>query len=174
MARGRPADPGRAKRGTGHRPKPGEAKAAKEAAGSDLVRVASAPAVLTFVARFPAPASLPAGAHAVWAAVVEDLGGAGHMRDSYLPQLEAYCEAVLLHALAVAEVRAHGILIPGVQGGWVKNPAVTVQKDAAATMLRYADAMGLTPAARIRMALTEVVGKSILAALNESLDRPRT
>ena len=167
--KGRPADPTRARRGTGNRPKPGEAKAAKP--GTDLVVASSKAKAAAPVDPFPPPADLIPEAHSVWRSVVEDLGGAGHMREAYLPQIQTYCEAVYLHALAVADVRVNGIVIRGAQGGWVKNPAVTVQKDAAATMLRYADAMGLTPASRIRLALTEVVGQSLLASLNDRLDR---
>jgi P27 family predicted phage terminase small subunit len=116
------------------------------------------------------PATLPEQVHAVWRAAVDDLGGAGHMRASFLPVVEAYCEAIWLHAQAAAEVRKSGLLVKGIADRSIVNPAVRVQKDAAATILRYADALGFTPSARIRMALEEVAGLSVLASLNASLD----
>lgn len=119
---------------------------------------------------WPLPETLPEPLHEVWRAAVDDLGGAGHMRAAFLPQLEAYCQAVWLHAQAVAEVRARGLMVKGIAGRSIVNPAVRVQKDAAATILRYADALGFTPSARIRMALEEVAGMSVLASLNASLD----
>jgi hypothetical protein len=38
-------------------------------------------------------------------------------------------------------------------------------------MLRFADAFGLTAASRIRLALVEVAGMSLLASLNAGLDK---
>lgn len=156
MAKGRPADPNRVKRGTGNRPAPGKAKA-------------KAPVVLVAQPTYPAPATLPKEVHAVWDAIVADLGGANHMRESYLPSLEAYCNAVYVHAQATANIAQFGLLVKGTNGP-MTNPLLKVQKDAAATMLRYAETFGLTPAARIRLGLMEITGMSILGTLNSSLD----
>jgi len=165
MAKGRPPDPSRARRGRGTRPKPGEAKPAKA-----LVPLPVKPVPLSPVDAYPPPDSLPAAVHEVWRAAVADLGGAGHMRASFVPQLRAYCEAVFVHAEASANIAQFGVLVKGPSGP-IANPLIKVQKDAAATVLRYADSLGLTPAARIRLALEEVTGMSILASLNQSLDR---
>ena len=94
------------------------------------------------------------------------------MRESYLPALQAYCEAVYIHAEASANIHQFGILVKGPNGP-VANPLIRVQKDAAATMLRYADTLGLTPAARIRLGLMEVTGMSLLSSLNTALDGAR-
>lgn len=160
MAKGRPVDPTRARRGTGNRPKPGEAKPARVPASAILVQP---------VDPFPAPATLPAEAHPVWQSVVTDLGGANNMRESYLPAVEVYCHAVYVHAQASANIAQYGVLVKGPSGP-IANPMLKVQKDAAATMLRYADTLGLTPAARIRLGLMEITGMSLLSTLNASLD----
>ncbi len=71
-------------------------------------------------------------------------------RDSLL----AYCEAVVLHRKASALIAKSSVLIKGLHGGLVRNPAVQVQRDAAAVMRAFAQEFGLSPAARsqIRMA----------------------
>lgn len=163
--KGRPPDPTRARRGTGNRPKPGEAKPAKAL----VPKVVQAKAVAV-VEPFPPPGSLPESVHDVWRNAVADLGGAGHMKPTFVPQLVAYCEAVLLHAQVSANIHEFGVLIEG-ERGLMPNPLIRVQKDAAATILRYADALGMTPASRIRLALEEVTGMSILASLNQTLDK---
>jgi len=166
MAKGRPPDPTRAKRGTGNRPKPGEAKPARQRLP---VLVEATPVAVG--EPYPPPAALPEEAHDVWRAVVADLGGAGHMRPSFLPQIHVYCEAVHAHAQATELLRRDGLMVPGANGGWVKHPAAGIQKDAAATILRFADALGLTPAARIRLALEEVAGMSLLATLDRAIQK---
>lgn len=160
MAKGRPVDPSRARRPTGNRPKPGEAKKARP-----VLPVAVAP-----IESFAPPASIPADVHDVWRAIVSDLGGANHMRESFVPALTAYCQAVHVHALASANIQQFGVLVKGQHGQPVPNPLIRVQKDAAATMLRYAETLGLTPAARIRLGLMEITGMSLLSTLNASID----
>lgn len=165
MTKGRPADPSRARRGTGNRPKPGEAKKVKPAivvpgAGGEIVKVTE---------QFPPPATLPDQVHGIWRAAVADLGGANHMRESFVPALEAYCNAVYVHAQAIANIQQYGVLVKGPHGP-VVNPLLKVQKDSAASMLRYAETLGLTPAARVRVGLMEVTGMSLLAGINATLD----
>lgn len=162
MTKGRPADPTRARRGTGNREKPGEAKKTKAVVALPTVQVAQ-------VEQFPPPTSLPEQVHEVWKAAVADLGGANHMRESFIPALQAYCNAVYVHDQASRSIHEVGLLVAGPHGA-VQNPMLRVQKDAAATMLRYAETLGLTPAARIRVGLMEVTGMSLLAGLNQTLD----
>lgn len=162
MTKGRKPDPTRAQRGTGHRPKPGEAKPAKNLVALPVSAVAVADP-------FPPPAELPEPVHHVWKAAVADLGGANHMRESFMPALSAYCNAVYVHAQASANIQQYGVLVKGPHGP-VANPLLKVQKDAAATMLRMAETLGLTPAARIRVGLMEVTGMSLLAGINATLD----
>lgn len=119
---------------------------------------------------YPPPEDLPLEVHAVWRAAVADLGGANHMRESFLPALSAYCNAVWVHAQSSARIAEVGLLVEG-QHGPIPNPLLKIQKDAAATMLRMAETLGLTPAARIRVGLMEVTGMSLLAGLNQTLDK---
>lgn len=161
MAKGRPPDPSRARRGTGNRPAQGTPRVVK-----------AAPTVVVgelVPDRYPPPDSLPEAAHRIWRSVVADLGGANHMRDTYLPAITAYCEAAWLHEQASASIHEYGVLVKGERGP-MANPMIRVQKDAAATMLRYAEQLGLTPAGRIRLGLMEVVGQSLLGALQAGLD----
>ena len=51
------------------------------------------------------------------------------------------------------------------------NPALKVEKDTAATYLRLAETLGLTPAARMRLGIMQVTGQSILVAIREEIDR---
>lgn len=162
MPKGRPVDPGRARRGTGNRPKPGEAKKAKAISPIAIAVPAEA---------FPPTANVPAEVHDIWRAVVADLGGANNMRASFVPAVEAYCLAVYTHAQAAQNIQQFGILVKGPNGTPITNPLLKVQKDAAATMLRFAETLGLTPAARIRLGLMEITGISLLSSLNSALDK---
>lgn len=175
MTKGRPPDPKRTKRGTGNRPPQGTPKVVKAnpvAVKASVKAPVKAPVESAAMQAFPIPADLPAVVHPVWRAVIEDLGGANHMRDSYLPSVRAYCEAVYLHAEASANIHEFGILVKGPNGP-MANPLIRVQKDAAATMLRLGESLGLTPSGRIRLGLMEITGMSILSTLNESLDGKR-
>lgn len=91
------------------------------------------------------------------------------MRQSFVSSVEVYCEAVYIHAQASANINSVGVLVKG-QNGPMPNPLLKVQKDAAATMLRYADSLGLTPAARIRLGLMEITGMSLLSSINSSIE----
>jgi P27 family predicted phage terminase small subunit len=164
MTRGRTADPSRANRGTGNRPAQGTPRVR---ASSAVVPVATPMSIHSL---FPPPESLPVQVHPVWQAAVDDLGGANHMRKSFVPALKAYCEAVYLHEMASVELHTNGLWTVGASGAPVANPMVRVQKDAAAMMLRYADSLGLTPAGRIRIGLMQVVGASVLGSINAALD----
>lgn len=164
MSKGRPPDPSRARRKTGNRPAQGTPKVIK----ASPVKVKPADPVI--VERFPPPDTLPASVRGVWRAVIDDLGGSNHMRETYLPALTAYCEALHVHEQASANLHKFGVLVKGPNGQAVPNPLIKVQKEAAATMLRYAETLGLTPSGRIRLGLMEITGMSILSSLNESLD----
>lgn len=165
VAKGRPRDPNRERRGTGHRPQASESRPSRSLVPID----AATGRALTPIDVYPPPAELPEAAHDVWRAAVMDLGGTGYMRESFLPVLTAYCQAVLRHAEATANINRVGLLVRGTNGP-VVNPLVKVEKDMAAAILRYADALGFTPAARIRLALEEASTMSTLASLNASLD----
>jgi P27 family predicted phage terminase small subunit len=60
----------------------------------------------------------------------------------------AYCEAVVIHEKASRALVGQPVLIKGLSGFLVKNPALQIQRDAALTVLRFAQQFGLTPSAR--------------------------
>lgn len=163
MAKGRPVDPGRAKRGTGNRPAQGKKKAATDAI------VLAEPAPLC-TADLPAPPEgLPEVIHEAWYVAVAEMGGNGHLRPIDLEHLEVWAWAKWEFHDASAKL-AMGTIVKGPNGP-MKNPAHQIAKDAAATMRMYSDMLGLNPGARIRLGLMEIAGMSLLAGLNESLDR---
>jgi P27 family predicted phage terminase small subunit len=142
---------------------------AKKAPAKKRVAKKTVSQEVVIVEEFPPPENLPVAVHSVWRNAVADLGGANHMRDPFTPTLYAYCQAVYIHAQVSANIEEFGVLVSGANGP-MKNPLLAVQKDAAATMLRFADSLGLTPSGRIRLGLMEVTGMSLLASLNQSID----
>lgn len=68
-----------------------------------------------------------------------------------IQNLEVYCNAYDQFRMAQEEVKARGVLVPGAQGGWVKNPAATALKEAAAMMATFGGMLGLDPASRQRL-----------------------
>jgi P27 family predicted phage terminase small subunit len=170
MAAGRKPDPGRERRGTGNRPAQGARRAPRAAPELEPPELEGEEAAPSLAERFPPPASLPEWVHGRWRDVIEDLGGSDHMRVSYLPAIEAYCAAIAVHAEATQHLRENGLIVLA-ENGPRANPMIRVQKDAAATILRFADALGMTPAGRIRLGLMEVAGKSILLGIQREIQR---
>lgn len=98
------------------------------------------------------PAGVDAEVRLVWDEVVAELE---HMKvdapaDRY--SLLCYCEAVIGHRKASAVLSKSPILIQGVHGNLVRNPALQVQRDYAATIRAFAQEFGLTPSARTSIA----------------------
>lgn len=165
MAKGRPADPTRAKRGTGHRPKPGEAKVAKTGT-TDLV-VASTPAVPGMP---EPPDDLPAPAQDMYRRVVAELAPRG-LREADLEAVAMMCYSAHIHYEARRQIAATGVLVKGQRGPMV-NPLIKVARDEANTYLRLANEFGLTLAARLRLGLMQLAGESMLEAMSKDLDKP--
>ncbi len=156
--KGRPADPRRAKRGTGNTPTAGKQKTA----------LAKAPPTAAELVHAEPPADLPEIVHAVWQACVAEMSGNRHLRAPDLVLLRAYCEAVAVHAEASAEIHNLGVLLDGPMGPQT-NPMLRVQKDAAATIRQLSDVLGLNPLARIRAGIMELAGQSMALELRDRL-----
>jgi P27 family predicted phage terminase small subunit len=63
--------------------------------------------------------------------------------------LRCYCEAVVTHRKASALLARSPVIVPGaLKGAFVQNPAVRVQRDAAALVRSFAGEFGFTPSAR--------------------------
>lgn len=156
----RPADPTRARRQTGNRPKPGEAKVAKLPAVLEEVQPAEVVGI---------PMDLPAEVQEVMRRAVDELQHRG-LRPADYDALLMMAHAAHMHGEARRAVEKHGVLVKGPRGPMV-NPMIKVARDEAATYLRIANEYGLTIGARLRLGLMQLAGESILASLNRDLDR---
>lgn len=154
----RPADPTRARRKTGNRPKPGEAKPAKEV----VVKPTSAAPV--------PPPDLPQAAQEMYVRIVAELMPRG-LREADLESVAMLCHSAWLHREARAKIAATGVLVQGPRGVPMVNPLIKVARDEANTYLRLANEFGLTLAARLRLGLMQLAGESILESMNRDLDR---
>jgi len=155
MTRGRKPDPGREKRGTGHRPLPGKAKPVEilPAYGFDL----------------SPPESIPAEAQEIWRRACAELEGKG-LREADLPLIEMLVVAAYRNRQARALVAKLDLLVKGDKGP-VVNPLLKVEKDTAATYLRLAETLGLSPAGRARLGFLHIAGQSLLVDIAERVAR---
>ena len=157
MVSGRKSDPTRATRGTGNRPLAGEPKPALVAA--PLERAISR----------EAPAHLSDAGKAVFSAVVAELESRG-LREVDLESVAMLAEAAATHREARKFVAEKGMIVKGPRGPML-NPMLRVARDEANLYLRLANEFGLTVGARLRLGLIQLAGQSILASLNEDLDK---
>jgi P27 family predicted phage terminase small subunit len=97
------------------------------------------------------PKGIAADVRAVWDFTVRHLQIMGTAAASDRDALRAYCEAVVGHAKASAILANSPVLVKGIHGGMVRNPALQIQRDCAHTMLRFGQEFGLTPSARTRI-----------------------
>lgn len=156
MPKGRPADPTRAKRGTGNRPQAGEAKLAKEI-------------VILDEEKLPEPPSdLPPLAKELFRRIVAELHPRG-LREADLDAVAMLAHSAAIHSEARQRIAETGLLVKGPKGPIV-NPLIKVARDEAATYLRLSDSFGLTISSRLRLGLMQLAGESMLAGLNRELD----
>lgn len=158
MAKGRPADPNRAKRGTGNRPQAGQAKA------RELVPTALRPAIPE------PPETLLQPEKDLWRRLVAELAPRG-LRDHDIDGITMLCQAAQIHREAQEGLTRSGLLLKG-QRGPVVNPLVKVARDQAMFILRVMNEYGFTPAARVRLGLQTLAAESMIQALNQQLDAP--
>lgn len=166
MSKGRPADPTRAKRGTGNRPKPGEAKVAKTGTTDlELVSTPSAPAL------WDAPADFTPAAKEMFRRVVAELAPKG-LREADLEAVAMMVYSAHVHYEARRLVAEQGMMVPGPRDSMIVNPLIKVARDEANTYLRLANEFGLTVAARLKLGLMQLAGESMLEAMSKDLDKP--
>lgn len=96
----------------------------------------------------------------VWDRVIADLSFMGLAAAADQDSLKCYCEAVVVHRKASAVLAKSPVLIKGLHGGMVRNPAIVVQRDAALTICRFAQEFGLTPSSRTRIRVEEASGRA--------------
>jgi P27 family predicted phage terminase small subunit len=160
VAKGRPADPTRARRGTGNRPKAGQVK------GKEIAVLAT-PAGPSLP---EPPEDLPGPAAEMFRRATAELANRG-LKDVDLEALTMMCWSAYVHAEARQQIARTGVLVKGPRGPMV-NPMVKVARDEAATFLRIANEFGFTLAARLRLGLMQLAGESLLASMNKDLDDP--
>jgi P27 family predicted phage terminase small subunit len=156
MAKGRPVDPTAAKRGTSHR-----SEAVKPPEGLAVAAVPLPDALRP-------PVGLAEEAHDMWHVAVDELCSLRTLHASDLPLLEMMVTSAYRHRQARAQIDALGLLVKGQRGPMV-NPLLKVERDEAATYLRLAETLGLTPVARLRLGLITLAGASILAGIDAEL-----
>lgn len=100
----------------------------------------------------PSPMKVPADAseavQKVWREVVRELEAMGLAYGSDSDSLRCYCEAVVQHRRASAVLARSQVLVKGIHGNLVRNPALQIQRDTAATIRSFAQEFGLSPSAR--------------------------
>jgi len=146
VAKGRPPDPARAKRETGHRDLVGQRKPVEVLPALPLA--------------LDPPATIPDEAHELWTRAVTELQPRG-LNAGDLPLVEMLVMAAHRNRQARAVVDRLGVLYRGDKGAAV-NPMLRIEKETAATYLRLAETLGLSPAARVRLGLMQIAGQSLL------------
>jgi P27 family predicted phage terminase small subunit len=85
---------------------------------------------------------------AVFDETVVELARMGLAFGSDSHALHCYAEAVVAHRHACAVLAKSPVLVKGLHGNLVRNPALQIQRDTAATVRAFAQEFGLTPSAR--------------------------
>lgn len=95
---------------------------------------------------------------AVFREVVRELEGMGLAYSSDTDSLRCYCEAVIQHRRASAILAKSQVLVKGLHGVLVRNPALQIQRDTAQTIRAFAQEFGLSPSARTSIRSREAGG----------------
>ncbi len=99
------------------------------------------------------PAVLQGVALQVWQDTVPELKTAGIGTRVEANALACYCQAVADFHAAQAEINRLGLVVQ-TERGFTKNPACTIKNQAFQLILKFANAFGLTPASRGKVAFT--------------------
>lgn len=83
--------------------------------------------------------------------VVHELEAMGIASPADRDSIACYAEAVEKHRQASALLARSPVLVKGIHGNLVRNPALIVQRDAAQQIRQFAQEFGLTPSARARI-----------------------
>jgi P27 family predicted phage terminase small subunit len=94
----------------------------------------------------------------IWDYTVREIAAMKILAAADRDALLCYCEAVVNHRKASALLAKSEVIIKGLHGGPIRNPALAVQRDAAETIRRLAQEFGLTPSGRSRIRTMEAGG----------------
>jgi P27 family predicted phage terminase small subunit len=104
-----------------------------------------------------APEQLADDVREIWDYTLRELIAMKCASSADRDSLVCYCEAVIAHRKASEILARSTVLIKGLHGGMVRNPALQIQRDAASTIRAFAQEFGLTPSGRSRI---QTEGKS--------------
>jgi len=104
------------------------------------------------------PAEASHAVQTVWRETVRELEGMGLAFQSDSDSLRCFCEAVVQHRRACAVLAKSPVLVVGLHGNLVRNPALQIQRDTAQTIRSFAQEFGLTPSARSTIRSREAGG----------------
>lgn len=100
-----------------------------------------------------APDWLTIEAHEVWDRTVAELDAMGLAYAADTDSLVVYVNAVVNYVRAQKILDLSGVMIKGVDGGVVRNPANALVKQNAVLIGRFAREFGLTPSARVGLTI---------------------
>ena len=118
------------------------------------------------------PPSLPMAGHELWRVVCGELADRG-LTASDLPLVEMLVVSAVRNREARAAVARTGVLLKNPDGRLVANPMLKVEKETAATYLRLAETLGLSPASRVRLGLMRIAGESMLMSIAKAVQEGR-
>jgi P27 family predicted phage terminase small subunit len=105
-----------------------------------------------------APPEIAPDVREVWDYTVRELVAMKTLVAADRDSLLCYCEAVVNHRKASARLARSEILVKGVHGLLVRNPALAVQRDNAGLIRQFAQEFGLTPSGRSRISMNDAGG----------------
>lgn len=83
-----------------------------------------------------------------WKARIKQLSERGDIMPEDLTNLEIYCENYSIWRAARDDLKKNGFNITNSQGGFSRNPAITVKADAEKVMLKISALLGFDPVSR--------------------------
>jgi P27 family predicted phage terminase small subunit len=135
--------------GRGRKPKP---TARKKAAGNPGKRALNDNEPdFGLVTDVDAPDWITGAGREMWERVTPLLCKQKVLQMTDLHNVEAFCMAYNTWRLAAQSVAKDGVVVPGAQGGPIKNPALTALNEAARQMVTFGALLGLDPASRQRL-----------------------
>lgn len=164
---GRPRDPTRERRGTGHRPKPSDGPTLTIVPTlPDQAQPPPAPDPITVLLN--PPEDLPEEAHEIWEQAIAELVSR-QLKPADLESIRQMCVAAARARQAASDISRYGLVVEGERGP-MTNPLLKVERDATLTYQKIAAEYGLTLASRMRLGVVQLTGQSMLQALQQDLD----
>jgi P27 family predicted phage terminase small subunit len=104
--------------------------------------------------RLTPPTWLTGAAATKWRRLAPELLKHGLFSTADRDALAVYCQTFAQWREAEAEIKKHGMVVKGRDGGPVTSPYVGIRDRARVYLLRWWEQFGMTPSARVRVATT--------------------